>query len=159
MPDDVFPDREHGPPRQVPRGSSRRTGGPPSRFLRSRVTSPDPATPTPSGSRTHFGQPETVIFGLTGAAARGLLGLLADQHGGGVELPIGALFIGLLVQLDLPAALLAVDAATYGSMFPDDVAFHGADGFRMLQFVVARPLPGSSRGTVTTTNGCAPPSH
>ena len=86
------------------------------------------------GFESHFGQPETVIFGLTGVAARGLLGLIADQYGGGVELPIGTQFIGLL-ENDLPAALLTVDVEEYAALFPDDVAFHADSGFRMAQFV------------------------
>jgi hypothetical protein len=86
------------------------------------------------GFETRFGQPEVCLFGLGGAAARGLLGMVADQHGGGVQLPVGAVFVGLL-ESDLPCALLTVDVAQHRDLFPDDVAFHGPDGFRMLQFV------------------------
>jgi hypothetical protein len=86
------------------------------------------------GFESHFGRPEVAIFGLQGVAARGLLGMIADQHGGGVELPVGGVFIGLL-EGDLPCALLTVDVARYGALFPDAASFHGDDGFRMLQFV------------------------
>jgi hypothetical protein len=86
------------------------------------------------GFESHFGRPEVVIFGLQGVAARGLLGMVADQHAGGVELPVGGVFIGLL-ESDLPCALLTVDVAEHGALFPDAAAFHGDAGFRMLQFV------------------------
>lgn len=86
------------------------------------------------GFETHFAQPEVVVFGLGGAAARGLLGMVADQHGGGVELPVGGVFVGLL-ENDLPCALLTVDTAAHAGLFPDAVAFHGGTGFRVLQFV------------------------
>jgi hypothetical protein len=86
------------------------------------------------GFESHFGRPEVVIFGLQGVAARGLLGMVADQHTGGVEIPVGGVFIGLL-ESDLPCALLTVDLAEHSALFPDAAAFHGDDGFRMLQFV------------------------
>jgi hypothetical protein len=86
------------------------------------------------GFETHFGRPEVLIFGLQGAAARGLLGMIADQHGGGVALPVGGVFVGLL-EGDLPCALLEVDVETHAGLVPDDVAFHGGTGFRLQQFV------------------------
>ena len=86
------------------------------------------------GFESHFGRPEVVIFGLQGVAARGLLGMIADQHGGGVELPVGAVFVGLL-EGDLPCALLDVDVAGHAALFPDAAAFHADVGFRMQQFV------------------------
>ncbi len=86
------------------------------------------------GFETHFGQPEVVIFGLQGSAARGLLGILADQHGGGVTLPVGAVFVGLL-EGDLPCALLQVDLGEHAHLFPDAVAFHRGGDFRVQQFL------------------------
>lgn len=86
------------------------------------------------GFESHFGMPEVVIFGLRPVAARGLLGMIADQHGGGVHLPVGGIFMGLL-EGDLRCALLEVDVATHGALFPDAGAFHGDRGYRMLQFV------------------------
>lgn len=91
------------------------------------------------GFETAFGQPEVVIFGLQAVAARGLLGMVADQHGGGVQLPVDATFVGLL-EGDLPCALLPVDLAEHAELFADAVAFHARSGlvpgaWRMLQFV------------------------
>lgn len=91
------------------------------------------------GFETTFDQPEVVIFGLQAVAARGLLGMVADQHGGGVVLPVGVTFVGLL-ESDLPCALIPVDLTAHRGLFGDADAFHrslgvGADAWRMLQFV------------------------
>ena len=86
------------------------------------------------GFESTFGRPEVVIFGLQGVAARGLLGMIADQYGGGVDLPVGGVFVGLL-ESDLPCCLLHVDVAAYRTLFPDAVAFHGDHPFRVEQFV------------------------
>ena len=91
------------------------------------------------GFETAFDRPEVVIFGLQAVAARGLLGMIADQHRGGVVLPVDGVFVGLL-ESDLPCALLTVDLAEHAARFPDASAFHagrgvGADRWRMLQFV------------------------
>ncbi|HPU38194.1 MAG TPA: DUF4262 domain-containing protein [Microthrixaceae bacterium] len=90
------------------------------------------------GFETAFAQPEVVIFGLRAVAARGLLAMIADQHGGGVQLPVDAVFVGLL-ESDLPCALLEVDLAEHAGSFPDAAAYHTDRGvgaeWRMLQFV------------------------
>lgn len=86
------------------------------------------------GFETTFGEPEVVIFGLQAVAARGLLGMIADQHRGGVALPVGAVFVGLL-ESDLPSALLAVDLDDHRELFPGATSFHGERALRMLQFV------------------------
>ncbi|UDY37847.1 DUF4262 domain-containing protein [Dermatobacter hominis] len=88
------------------------------------------------GFTTTFGRPEVAIFGLRAVAARGLLGLIADQHAGGVELPVDAVFIGLL-ENDLPCALLPVDLAEHGELFPDATALLDRTGesWEVLQFV------------------------
>lgn len=96
----------------------------------------DPPTPGYTytiGFERTYGQPEVVIFGLQPVAARGLLDLLATQFEAGISIPTGT-FVGLLDD-DLPAALLPIDLAEYGPLFPDAVAFFGDDGFRMSQFV------------------------
>ena len=86
------------------------------------------------GFGTHFDRPEVCIFGLTPVASRGLLGMLADQHGGGVELPEGVVFVGLL-ENDLRCALLPVDLEQWSGLFPDDERHHGPGSYRMLQFI------------------------
>lgn len=92
------------------------------------------------GFESTFGEPEVVIFGLQAVAARGLLGMIADQHAGGVELPVDAVFVGLL-ESDLPCALLSVDLGANLDLFPDADALDRRPStaseprFRMLQFV------------------------
>jgi len=101
--------------------------------------SPRPSYTYTIGFESAFGQPEVVIFGLQAVAARGLLGMLADQHGGGVQLPVDAVFVGLL-ESDLPCALLPIDLDVHEGLFGDATALDrrsgtGVRGFRMLQFV------------------------
>lgn len=88
------------------------------------------------GFTTTFGRPEVAIFGLRAVAARGLLGLIADQYEGGVDLPVDAVFLGLL-ENDLPCALLPIDVDEHGDLFPDAAALLGgaAAGWQVLQFV------------------------
>lgn len=96
----------------------------------------DPPTPGYTytiGFESTYGHPEVVIFGLQPVAARGLLDLVATQLEAGLVLPEGT-FVGLLDN-DLPAALLPLDVAEFGDLFPDARAFHGQHGFRMSQFV------------------------
>jgi hypothetical protein len=86
------------------------------------------------GFPTHFDRPEVVIFGLAPVAARGLLGLIADQYAAGVELPMGVVFVGLL-ENDLRSALLTVDVEAHAELVPGAVDFHGGTGFGLSQFV------------------------
>lgn len=92
------------------------------------------------GFETAFGRPEVVIFGLQAVAARGLIGMVADQHAGGVELPVDVVFVGLL-ESDLPCALLNVDVPAHLGLFPDaeELSRRTSDapapGFRVQQFV------------------------
>ena len=74
---------------------------------------PSPATPTPSGSRRSFGFPEVVVFGLKPADARGLLGLVVALLRDGIDIPVGALFSGLLDN-ELRSALLPVALEEWG---------------------------------------------
>jgi Domain of unknown function (DUF4262) len=61
----------------------------------------DAVPPTPGFAYTlgfpdAFSFPEVVVFGLTPAAANGIVGLVADCLRGGTEIPIGEELIGLL---------------------------------------------------------------
>ena len=109
------------------------------------------------GFESHFGQPETVIFGLTGVAARGLLGLIADQYGGGVELPIGSQFIGLLEMISRPRCSLSMSRNTprCSPMTLRSTPTPGS-GWRSSCGPTGRR---SSRGTPTTTSACGPPNR
>ncbi len=84
------------------------------------------------GLESTFDFPEVVLFGLTPVAASGLAELLVGLIGDGVEVPVGAIFTGLLDN-DLRCALLPIDLDTYGNLFPGAVSWHHAMDFRVLQ--------------------------
>jgi hypothetical protein len=84
------------------------------------------------GFESAFGFPEVVIFGLTPVAANGLAGLVADFLAGGVDLPIGPLFTGLLDN-ELRCALVPVDVGEHAELFAAAVAWHGGLDFRVVQ--------------------------
>jgi hypothetical protein len=81
-----------------------------------------------------FGFPEVVVFGLTPVAANGLAGLVAEFLAGGTELPVDALFTGLLDN-DLRCALVPVDVAEHAELFEAAAAWHGGLDFRVVQLV------------------------
>lgn len=84
------------------------------------------------GFETAFGYPEVAVFGLTPAAARGLLGLVVEFLRDGVEPPAGAQFTGLLDN-GLRSALLPVDVAAHADLFAEAVDWYAPEPFRMLQ--------------------------
>ena len=86
------------------------------------------------GFEATWGHPEVAIWGLAPSAARGLLDLVAAQVAAGIELPVGAVFVGLL-ENDLRSALLAVDVELGDERFPGAAVFYSERPFRMLQFV------------------------
>lgn len=86
----------------------------------------DPPTPAQAytiGLPALAGFPEIVVFGLTPAAANGLLGLVIDAVRGGTEIPLGVELVGLLdndlrcmfapVDLELHEELMATARAWY----------------------------------------------
>ncbi len=86
------------------------------------------------GLEDRFAFPEVVVFGMTGAAARGLVGLVADLLASGTEPPVSALFVGLL-DGDLRAALLPVDVAEHRELFGTASDWFRGRSFRVVQFV------------------------
>jgi len=95
---------------------------------------PQPSYTYTIGFEPTFGSPEVVIIGLRPVAARGLLGIIADQHRAGVSLPVGQLFSGLL-DGDLRCCLLDVDPVECGGMFPSLDLINEGGEYRMQQFV------------------------
>jgi Domain of unknown function (DUF4262) len=98
---------------------------------------PDADPPTPGyaytiGLESTYGFPEVVLFGLTPVAATGLAELLIEQVAGGVEIPIGVVFTGLLDN-DLRCALLPIELDTYAELFTAAIDWHKQADFRMLQ--------------------------
>ena len=93
---------------------------------------PKPGYAYTIGLESSFGFPEVCIFGLTPVAARGLLGLVVDIVRSGGEIPIGALFTGLLDN-DLRCALLPLDIDEHLDLFESASAWHRRTTYRMLQ--------------------------
>lgn len=86
------------------------------------------------GLESAFGFPEIVVFGLTPVAARGLVGEVVGLLADGVEVPVGALFTGLL-DSGLRSALLPVDLGLVGELFEAATAWYGGSAYRMVQLV------------------------
>lgn len=80
------------------------------------------------------GFPEVVVFGLTPAASRGLLGLVADLLRGGAEIPIGAEVVGLLDN-DLRACFAPVDLGEWGDLFATARSWYRGESFAIVQLV------------------------
>jgi len=90
------------------------------------------------GIEATFGQPEMVVFGLQPAQARGLLDLVVAQFAAGLDLPADAPFVGLLDN-DLPAVLLTLDAGVHAGLFPTLNDVYGDQPWRIRQFVWPAP--------------------
>lgn len=133
MTDDVFPDRDMDHLDKI-RWIIEEQGWAAEPVAATTEPEPTPGYTYSIGFEPTFGQPEVVIFGLQPVAARGLLGMVADQHGGGVSLPIGGMFTGLL-ENDLRCCLLEVPAAQVVERFPTADGILGVGGYRVLQFV------------------------
>jgi hypothetical protein len=84
------------------------------------------------GFESSYSFPEVVVFGLTPPAARGLLGLVVEFLEQGSELPVNALFVGLLDN-GLRSAFLPVDLDEFGDLFADATEWHRGAGYRMVQ--------------------------
>ncbi len=85
--------------------------------------SPDAATipPTPAyaytiGVPALVGFPEIAVFGLTPAAANGLIGLVVDALRGGTEIPLGIELIGLLDN-ELRCMFSPIDLDEHSALF------------------------------------------
>ncbi len=80
------------------------------------------------------GFPEVTVMGLTPAAARGLIDLVADLVRNGVDLPLGVPLVGILDN-DLRCILAPVEMSEWSPMFATGCAFHGGDDFAMVQLL------------------------
>ena len=96
------------------------------------LSPPSPAYAYTVGLEKLVAFPEIAVFGLTPAAARGLLGLVVDLLVGGTEIPIGSLFTGLLDN-DLRSALLAVDLDEHGDLFATATHWYAGEPYRVVQ--------------------------
>jgi hypothetical protein len=93
---------------------------------------PQPPFAYTVGLEQAFGFPEIIVFGLTGVASRGIVGLVVDALAQGAQIPIGAPFTGLLDR-GLRCALLPVDTEGLEGMLDAAVAWYGGLTFRLLQ--------------------------
>ena len=133
MTDDVFPDRNMDHLDKI-RWIVEEQGWAAEPVAPVESPAPQPGYTYTIGFETTFGRPEVVVLGLRPVAARGLLGIIADQHRAGVPLPVGQLFTGLL-DGDQRCCLLEVDVEECAGMFPSLDRFSGGTDYRMQQFV------------------------
>ncbi len=95
--------------------------------------------PTPGyaytiGLPADVGFGEVAVFGLTPAAAKGLLGLVADACRGGTEIPLGVELVGLLDN-DLRCMFAPVDLERWGPYFATASDWYGGQPFGMVQLL------------------------
>jgi hypothetical protein len=81
------------------------------------VDPPSPAYAYTVGVGAAFAFPEIAVFGLTPAAAKGLVGMVVDSLDGGTEIPIGVELAGLLDN-DLRCRFAPVDLDRCAAWFP-----------------------------------------
>lgn len=84
------------------------------------------------GLEQAYGFPEVVVFGMTPANARGMVGLVVDLLATGVVPPVGPPFLGLLDN-ELRCALLPVDVEAHAEDFEAAAEWFGRDEFRVVQ--------------------------
>ena len=86
------------------------------------------------GLEALIGHPELVVFGLTPAAARGILELVVNHLRAGGEVPTSQEFVGLLDN-DLRSALMDVDRTQHAELFGTLPMIYGEQDWRVRQFV------------------------
>ena len=102
---------------------------------------PDAGTepPTPGYAYTvgltgDVGFAEVAVFGLTPAAAKGLLGLVADACRGGTEIPLGVELVGLLDN-DLRCLFAPIDLGRWGAYFATALQWYRGRPFELVQLL------------------------
>jgi len=95
---------------------------------------PQPGYTYTIGFRDHAGYPDVVVFGLTPVAARGLIGLVAEQCLGGVEIPTDIELVGLLDN-ELRCRFAHVDMADWGHLFATAASWYATEDFEVVQLV------------------------
>ena len=101
-------------------------------------TSRRPAYAYTVGLEETSNRPELAAVGLTGDAAADVLGEFARHVIGGGDLPVGALFQGLLPG-GLACALLPVDLGRWGAWFDGLTDYYQHLPYRVLQLVYPDP--------------------
>lgn len=99
-----------------------------------RAQPPSPAYGYTIGVPALTGFPEIAVFGLTPAAANGLVGLVVDALRGGTEIPVGVELVGLLDN-DLRCRFAPIDLAVHGDRFGTARAWYAGEPFDIVQLV------------------------
>lgn len=99
----------------------------------------DTEPPTPSyaytiGVPAAVGFHEIAVFGLTPAAANGLIGLVVDACRGGTEIPLGVELVGLLDN-DLRCLFAPIDLGQHGAAFETATAWYRGEPFSIVQLL------------------------
>lgn len=97
----------------------------------------DPPTPSYAytiGVSALTGFSEVAVFGLTPAAANGLIGLVVDALRGGTEIPYDTELIGLLDN-ELRCLFAPVDVDVHGNAFATAGRWYGGEPFTMSQLL------------------------
>lgn len=103
----------------------------------------DAVPPTPGyaytiGMPAAVGFTDVVVFGLSPAAASGLLELVADACAGGTEIPLDIDLVGLLDN-DLRCRFATVDLDRWGPYFTTATAWYRAAPYTMVQLLYPDP--------------------
>jgi hypothetical protein len=97
-------------------------------------TPPTPGYAYTIGLTADVGFPEVAVFGLTPAASKGLLALVADACRGGTEIPIGVEVVGLLDN-ELRCLFAPIDLGPWGPYFATAAAWYDGRPFEMVQLM------------------------
>lgn len=98
------------------------------------VDPPVPAHAYTIGVPAAVGFAEVAVFGLTPAAANGLLTLVVDACRGGTEIPLGVEVVGLLDN-ELRCMFAPIDPAVCEAWFPTASAWYRGDLPTMVQLL------------------------
>lgn len=95
---------------------------------------PSPAYAYTIGVPALVGFPEIAVFGLTPAAANGLVGLVIDALRGGTEIPLAVELVGLLDN-DLRCLFAPIDHEARRDLFETALAWYRGAAFDVVQLV------------------------
>lgn len=98
------------------------------------VDPPVPGYAYSIGFPERFSFPEVVVFGLTPAAANGLVELVADLLAGGTVIPVGTELVGLFDN-DLRCAFVPISADVVASLLGTAVAWRRGGAFEAVQLL------------------------